>query len=212
MDLKEYNFELHERINQFDNNKIDIIKMIVNPDTGEFVALKLPDSNSDYISVKTELKPDNKLIEENNIEQYLRCNNLLRQNSFYLNERSGVNGKLNLRITYLNQVRQRYLDWFRRNKLIIHNSEISRIASKNNINTVDINLDSVNDRMMAIISVLDSLNGKEITGDMLLIHADNIIGTQTSYMRVSEIFKTNRKLYHAFISNPRKGIYKMTIN
>ena len=66
--------------------------------------------------------------------------------------------------------------------------------------------------MMAIISVLDSLNGKEITGDMLLIHADNIIGTQTSYMRVSEIFKTNRKLYHAFISNPRKGIYKMTIN
>ena len=212
MDLTEYNFELHERINQFDNNKIDIIKMIVNPDTGEFVALKLPDSNSDYISVKTELKPDNKLIEENNIEQYLRCNNLLRQNSFYLNERSGVNGKLNLRITYLNQVRQRYLDWFRRNKLIIHNSEISRIASKNNINTVDINLDSVNDRMMAIISVLDSLNGKEITGDMLLIHADNIIGTQTSYMRVSEIFKTNRKLYHAFISNPRKGIYKMTIN
>ena len=212
MDLTEYNFELHERINQFDNNKIDIIKMIVNPDTGEFVALKLPDSNSDYISVKTELKPDNKLIEENNIEQYLRCNNLLRQNSFYLNERSGVNGKLNLRITYLNQVRQRYLDWFRRHKLIIHNSEISRIASKNNINTVDINLDSVNDRMMAIISVLDSLNGKEITGDMLLIHADNIIGTQTSYMRVSEIFKTNRKLYHAFISNPRKGIYKMTIN
>ena len=212
MDLTEYNFELHERINQFDNNKIDIIKMIVNPDTGEFVALKLPDSNSDYISVKTELKPDNKLIEEHNIEQYLRCNNLLRQNSFYLNERSGVNGKLNLRITYLNQVRQRYLDWFRRNKLIIHNSEISRIASKNNINTVDINLDSVNDRMMAIISVLDSLNGKEITGDMLLIHADNIIGTQTSYMRVSEIFKTNRKLYHAFISNPRKGIYKMTIN
>ena len=212
MDLTEYNFELHERINQFDNNKIDIIKMIVNPDTGEFVALKLPDSNSDYISVKTELKPDNKLIEENNIEQYLRCNNLLRQNSFYLNERSGVNGKLNLRITYLNQVRQRYLDWFRRNKLIIHNSEISRIASQNNINTVDINLDSVNDRMMAIISVLDSLNGKEIKGDMLLIHADNIIGTQTSYMRVSEIFKTNRKLYHAFISNPRKGIYKMTIN
>ena len=39
MDLTEYNFELHERINQFDNNKIDIIKMIVNPDTGEFVAL-----------------------------------------------------------------------------------------------------------------------------------------------------------------------------
>ena len=139
MDLTEYNFELHERINQFDN-KIDIIKMIVNPDTGEFVALKLPDSNSDYISVKTELKPDNKLIEENNIEQYLRCNNLLRQNSFYLNERSGVNGKLNLRITYLNQVRQRYLDWFRRNKLIIHNSEISRIASKNNINMLILTL------------------------------------------------------------------------
>ena len=42
---------------------------------------------------------------------------------------------------------------------------------------------------MAIISVLDSLNGKEITGDMLLIHADNIIGTQTSYIEFLKFLK-----------------------
>ena len=43
MDLTEYNFELFERINQYDNDRVDVVKMVVNPDTGVFIALRLPD-------------------------------------------------------------------------------------------------------------------------------------------------------------------------
>ena len=212
MDLTEYNFELFERINQYDNDRIDVVKMVVNPDTGVFIALRLPDTDSDYITIKTEVTPDDNMIADHNRNQYFRCNYLLTQNSLLLNERAGTNGKINLRIVYLKQVRQRYLDWFRRNDIKINNSELTRIASQNNINTDNINLDSSNSRMIAVISVLDTLNGEEISGKSLLINVDNILGTQTSYMKISEIFKINRNLFQCFVTRPRKGYYKLIIN
>ena len=174
-------------------------------ETGKFQISNLNDSK--------ELFSMEKSIEMNK-KEYFRCENEL---SGYIANRDPqllpTTNKIDIRIEYFRQVRARYIEWFLRNGIPITNETmLERIARKNSIDTEGIDLSKCNDRMLTTIKLLAANPRNIIKGSELLIRVDAELNTRTSYHRVSEVFKSNRDLYHRYIEVVEKGIYKLNSN
>ena len=118
--------------------------------------------------------------------------------------------KIDIRLEYFRLVKARYIDWFLRNNIALDvELELETIARENSLKLEGIDLTNYNERMITIIRLLNSKSHQTVKGSELLIQADSMLDTVTSYTRLSEVFKTNRQLFKAFIKTTSKGFYQI---
>ena len=203
--FKPHTFYLFELRNTSNNNYTTYFIMNDSPEDGSFQI-------SDALKYR-ELLSDKIIIQRNKSNYYESLKIYAEYISHQEPPRLSPPDKVDIRLEYYRHVKARYIDWFLRNNIALDvESELETIAIENSLELEGIDLTNYNERMITIIRLLNSNSHQTVKGSELLIQADSMLDTVTSYTRVSEIFKTNRQLFKSFIKTTSKGFYQIRSN
>ena len=204
-DLSKFQFNLYDSI--VDQGLIQTLVLAVDGDTGETkIASRLKDSSSDYFDMII-IDEDGNRIENSTIDdlallntkEYIRAHKLLSTYQADYNEIIHANGKPKLRIDHLTKVIGHYYDWFKLKDFplpdLINDQRLKLNYQMIRIDGEDV---SLNKRQTCVLKILQN-TPVPLTTSILLERVDGMMHTFTSYIRVSEIFKSNRAVFQRCI-------------
>lgn len=204
-DLSIFSFWL---FNHFINGRLSYLILSIDPDTGETINVtRSDDGSSDYADVEYPVNGLN--IVKKNSESYLKAHLLLNEWMADYNPVIHAGTKPDLRIGHLMKVIGYYYDWFKTNRVPLPNlNETPGLIF--NDREVIVNGETVllTRRQNAVLQVLRN-SRNQLSTRKILTKVDGLLGTITSYTRVSEIFKGKKEVFNACIERPSKGYYKL---
>ena len=200
-DLSQFQFYLYDSIT--DQGFVKTLILDVDGDTGETrIRSRLEDGSSDYIDTTLIGEGGNRIenpsIDDlllSNTKAYLRAHEMLSNYKDDYNETIHANGKPKLRINHLSTVIGYYYEWFKLNNHTLPEVDEGKILNMENL-TVKIGEEEVpvNKRQAFLLQVLQN-SRVPLSSSLLLSRVDGMLGTCTSYTKISEIFKHNKVVY-----------------